>query len=160
MKMKAVSLTRPWSELVVSGVKDVENRSWVPYSTETINGEKYKFVFRGPLLIHASKRWDHEAVSFAERNGAEVSGHHPPGAIVGAVEVIGVCPSHDSHLIANKWNMNNGYCWLLGSVIELPPFPFRGRLKLFDVEIPEEWEGKEALETWLRNLEIKNVRPF
>lgn len=41
---KALSLLQPWASLVVHGRKTIETRSW---STK----------YRGPLLIHASKRW-------------------------------------------------------------------------------------------------------
>ncbi len=47
--MKALSLTQPWATLVAIGAKKVETRSWyTPY--------------RGPLAIHASKRFPPEAV--------------------------------------------------------------------------------------------------
>lgn len=42
--MKALSLTQPWATLVSTGAKCIETRSW-PTS------------FRGPLAIHASKRF-------------------------------------------------------------------------------------------------------
>ncbi len=42
--MKAVSLWQPWASLVAIGVKRIETRSW-PTS------------YRGPLAIHATKRW-------------------------------------------------------------------------------------------------------
>jgi activating signal cointegrator 1 len=41
--MKAISLLQPWATLVVIGAKKIETRSW---------NTKY----RGPLLIHASKK--------------------------------------------------------------------------------------------------------
>jgi hypothetical protein len=42
--MKALSLWQPWASLVSLGAKTLETRSW---STG----------YRGPLLIHAAKRW-------------------------------------------------------------------------------------------------------
>src|SRR6267378_3713180 len=43
--MKIISIRQPWASLIVSGVKDVENRTW---STR----------YRGPVLIHASRTAD------------------------------------------------------------------------------------------------------
>lgn len=43
--MKALSLRQPWTWLVATGIKDVENRTW-------------KTNFRGRILIHAGKSFD------------------------------------------------------------------------------------------------------
>jgi activating signal cointegrator 1 len=43
--MKSISLLQPWAQLVVMGAKRIETRSW---NTQ----------YRGPLLIHASKKID------------------------------------------------------------------------------------------------------
>ncbi len=43
--MKCISLHQPWASLVVLGAKKFETRSW-PTS------------YRGPLLIHAAKKWN------------------------------------------------------------------------------------------------------
>jgi hypothetical protein len=40
--MKILSVRQPWAALIVSGHKDIENRTW---STR----------YRGPVLIHASQ---------------------------------------------------------------------------------------------------------
>jgi hypothetical protein len=58
--MKTLSVRQPWASLLVSGLKDIENRMWAPN-------------FKGRILIHASlakvpKR-------FAEMNVFEVNNH-------------------------------------------------------------------------------------
>jgi hypothetical protein len=40
--MKAITVRQPWAELIASGAKRVENRTW-------------RTRYRGPLLIHAAK---------------------------------------------------------------------------------------------------------
>lgn len=40
--MKTLSVRQPWASLLVSGLKDIENRTWAPN-------------FKGRILIHA--RW-------------------------------------------------------------------------------------------------------
>lgn len=45
--MKAISLWQPWATLMAIGTKKIETRPW---------GTSY----RGPLAIHAAKKWDAE----------------------------------------------------------------------------------------------------
>lgn len=45
--MKCLSLWQPWATLLVAGVKHVETRGWPTR-------------FRGPLLIHAARKWSAE----------------------------------------------------------------------------------------------------
>lgn len=42
--MKCLTLHQPWATLVISGAKRIETRSW-------------KTAYRGPLLIHAGRKW-------------------------------------------------------------------------------------------------------
>ena len=49
--MKAISLWQPWASAIAAGVKTVETRSW-PTS------------YRGPLAIHAAKRWTAQEEAF------------------------------------------------------------------------------------------------
>lgn len=46
--MKAISLTQPWATLVAIGAKKIETRSWSK-------------AYRGPLAIHASKKFPEDA---------------------------------------------------------------------------------------------------
>ncbi len=43
--MRALSIMQPWAELIVAGIKDVENRTWPT-------------GFRGPIIIHTGQRPD------------------------------------------------------------------------------------------------------
>jgi len=45
--MKIISIRQPWAALIVSGIKDVENRTWPTR-------------YRGQLLIHASRTRRHQ----------------------------------------------------------------------------------------------------
>ncbi len=49
--MKTLSVKQPWSTLICTGIKDVENRTW-------------RTEYRGPLLIHASAQEDRGAELF------------------------------------------------------------------------------------------------
>ena len=47
--MKVLSIRQPWAWLIMTGLKDVENRTW---NTD----------FRGKFAIHASKKFDWDAL--------------------------------------------------------------------------------------------------
>lgn len=91
--MKCLSLWQPWATLLVTGSKQVETRGW-------------PIRHRGPLLIHAAKRWTTELADLAETEPflsallANVATSEmwrasdlPFGAIVGRVDVTGCVPT-------------------------------------------------------------------
>src|SRR5689334_19975166 len=57
--MKALSLKQPWTSIVASGLKNIENRKW---STS----------FRGPVLLHASKTFDLNSLGFIKQTAAKL----------------------------------------------------------------------------------------
>ena len=59
--MKTLSVRQPWASLLVSGLKDIENRTWAPN-------------FKGGILIHASSAKGPKR--FAEMNVFEVNNHN------------------------------------------------------------------------------------
>src|SRR5689334_8102777 len=79
--MKVISLLQPWASLVVIGAKQIETRSW---------NTKY----RGPLLIHASKKYQVAqkklAVEFNKKYGANLGyfDELPVGQIIGSVNLV------------------------------------------------------------------------
>lgn len=52
--MKCLSLWQPWASLVAHGKKRVETRGW-------------PLRYRGPLLIHAAKKWNREMADLCHR---------------------------------------------------------------------------------------------
>src|SRR5258707_13548260 len=84
--MKVLSIRQPWAQLVASGVKDVENRTWPTR-------------FRGPVLIHASQRADDVGSDEIERRfGVRPPPVLPLGGIVGVTEIVDCAKAHPS-----KW---------------------------------------------------------
>ena len=86
--MKAISLWQPYATLLAGGAKSVETRGW-------------HMSHRGPLLVHAAKKWDGRLADLCrlnvfatalERCGYSSSTALPFGAIVGAVEVVDCVP--------------------------------------------------------------------
>ena len=129
--MKTLSLKQPWAWLVVSDLKDVENRKWAT-------------KYRGKILIHASKKWDDEGEEFILSQlvkkhriliprGLPSEHHHEIsyGAIVGTVEVIDCVRQYDS-----PWFFGP-YGFVLRNAVKFEKtFSYKGMLGLF--EVPQE----------------------
>jgi hypothetical protein len=128
---KALSLSRPWTTLVMRGHKNIENRTW-----ETRH--------RGPLLIHGAQSWDgHTARALAEQilDGSAVAfaelehlkALHPTG-ILGVADVVDCCTSALSSdpCDCGPWAMPGQAHWKLANVRPFPePIPCRGALGLW-----------------------------
>lgn len=129
--MRAISLWQPWASAMALGLKRIETRHW---STS----------YRGPLAIHAAKRWTGE-----ERDFAEACARHyvlpelaapPLGAIVAVGFLTGVqrveairdslTPMEDGF-----GNYSNGrFGWLFRDIEPLPEaVPFKGAQGFFTV---------------------------
>ena len=119
-EIKALSIRQPWASLIVAGIKPIENRTW--YSN-----------YRGPLLIHAAKKWDKEGAIYLVMH-ADISPYlmqradECRGMIIGRVKMVDCATHHPS-----KW-----FFGPYGFVFEDPqklllPIPYRGQLGLFEV---------------------------
>ena len=74
--MKILSVRQPWAQLIVSDLKDVENRTWPTR-------------YRGPVLIHSSQRADSISSDEVERRfGIRLSGEMPLGGVIGLAELV------------------------------------------------------------------------
>jgi hypothetical protein len=114
--VKALSIHQPFAWLIVSGIKPVENRSW-------------NARYRGPLLIHASRRLHSVSVDEIERHyGVSINMDALEfGGIVGRVELADVVTTHPS-----KW-FQGPYGFVLKNPVQLPFRPYRGRQMFFEV---------------------------
>ena len=145
MTLKALSLTRPWTELVLSRVKDVENRTWgTPY--------------RGLLVIHGAKSWDPAARhTFDDVVGEpdDVADRYCPrdklAAPTGYLGVVVVTDCHPSRSPAcrppadiaewcdrcSPWAFDGSWHWQITGACRFPePIPGGGRLGLFEPPPP------------------------
>jgi hypothetical protein len=122
--MKAMSVRQPWADLILSGRKSLELRTWEPN-------------LRGRILIHAGKAVVEEA---CRRYGLD---RHrlTTGALLGSVEVAGVVrltPENWSRLATSHLDWGRFAPDLLGWELREPrwlprPIPWRGALGLFEV---------------------------
>lgn len=129
--MKAISLWQPWASAISLGHKRIETRGWPTRH-------------RGPIAIHAAKRWTPEereiASMFEERHGMTGLADPPRGCIVAVATLVSVRPTE--HLIEEiseteemLGNYGPGrYGWMLEDVRRLDdPVPWRGMQGLFEV---------------------------
>ena len=116
--MKALSIQQPWAQLIVAGLKPIENRTW---TTD----------YRGPLLIHAAQRMsvEIEAVERAFAIKIDRKALHF-GAIIGRVELVDIVTHSRSPWFAGP------YGFVLRNPRPMHPLPWRGRLNLFEVDLP------------------------
>ncbi|MCU0912991.1 MAG: ASCH domain-containing protein [Planctomycetes bacterium] len=127
--MRALSIWQPWAWLIIHGGKDIENRSWPTY-------------YRGPLLIHASKKpprsQDLDAIALWMRErgldqAAEAMlrvGQWDFGGIIGKVDLVDCVRGHRS-----VWAEQDSETWhfVLANPMELPFEAMRGERGVFEV---------------------------
>lgn len=118
---KALSIQQPWAWLLVNGHKDVENRSWPT-------------AYRGPLLIHAGKKFDDEGWAYVRfrHPGVEMPalGSFQMGGVVGIARLVDCVRESES-----PWFFGP-YGFVLADAHEIPFLPMRGQLGLFPVHPP------------------------
>ena len=118
--MKALSLKQPWTTLIVTGIKPIENRKW---STS----------YRGQLLMHASKTWDKEGAQWIVDHFPELKdliywSNHLKGKIIGQVDMIDCVTQYDS-----PWFFGP-YGFIFRDAIEFKnPIPYKGQLNIFEI---------------------------
>ena len=127
MKVKALSFRQPWAELVLQGKKTLDLRTW---STR----------HRGPLAIYASQT--------VEKDACRVHGLDPDqlttGAVIGLVDLVGMVEldqaaydARESQHLSGRHFQEPLFGWELANPRPLAePIPTRGRLLLFEVDIP------------------------
>jgi len=136
--MKALTIIQPFAELIASGVKRVENRTWY-------------FKHRGPLAIHAGK-----SLKYGGQSIYEMAGYYDLprerlalGAVIAVVDVIDcvklvvtpervVVPTsaQSRHDWLNDHEHTEGpYCFVLANVRRLArPLFMNGKQGPFDVD--------------------------
>lgn len=124
----ALSIMQPWAGLIVNGLKDIENRSW---STR----------FRGPVLIHAGKKLDGDAMDSVDAGMHPVTfddleGHYglvyPRGGIVGVAEIVDCVSASRS-----PWFVGD-FGFVIRNARPLPFIPCKGALGFFTPNLAEE----------------------
>lgn len=119
IKMKVLSIKQPFAELIVTGKKTIELRSW-------------NTKFRGEFLVHASKVPDKKAMA---RFGFEKL---PLGAIVGSVKLVEVKEYMSENAFNDDCkkhrgvNYEKGYGFILERAKRIKEIPVLGKLGFWD----------------------------
>jgi hypothetical protein len=124
MKIKALSIKPPWIELILSGRKIIEVRSW-------------KTNYRGPLLLVSSKSLDPYGASrfpYSDNLLPALRGHAVGVCWLGECSMMTSC--HEWKALCDYYH--GLYSWFLRGVKPIKPFPVRGRLRLFEVEVADD----------------------
>jgi activating signal cointegrator 1 len=123
--VRAVSLWQPWASAMALGLKTVETRHW-------------RTNVRGPVAIHAAKRWTREERELAEAHGLALP--LPLGAVVAVGRLMSI---HSTDRLAdrlNDWELAWGnyapgrFGWIFEDIRPLSePVPCIGRQGFFDL---------------------------
>ena len=114
LRMRCLSVRQPWAELIASGRKSVEVRSWTT-------------SYRGPLLICAGVAWHQLGVELHGRLGQR-------GCAVCLVWLVDIRPLVDADSDAARLDARDfagQFAWVLRSPERVEPLEMSGRLGLF-----------------------------
>lgn len=130
--MKAISLWQPWASLWLSPAKIHETRHWRTHH-------------RGPLLVHAAKRFDKldEDDALVDICWREFPNMNiPTGALLGIVNIVACVPTEsfppahradDDYVCGDfaegRWAWRRSVTFVVFDA----PIPYKGRQGLFDV---------------------------
>jgi len=122
--LPCLSMKQPWANMLVSGVKTIETRTWPTRH-------------RGWLLIAASLKVDESAMQLRPHAGF---GRGPRGRLVGLVKITGCRPmtEHDEQSACCAV-YPRAQAWLCADATLLPSSEqhrIKGRLGIFSVKVP------------------------
>lgn len=110
LRLKALSIKQPWANMIVAGEKTIETRVWAtPY--------------RGRILLLSSKQPKIEPAGFA----------------LALADLIDCRPmTKRDEAYARCALYPDAVAWVLANVEPIQPFPIKGQLGLFNVEVAAE----------------------
>lgn len=114
---RLLTVRQPWANLIMQGVKDIENRTW---ATE----------YRGEIYIHAGRAGVSPAdLALAESHLGELP-DLPFGVVLGSVNLVDIVRDHPS-----PWAIPGTFHWVLspGRFLLRKPVPWRGNQGLLPI---------------------------
>jgi len=121
--MKALSIKQPWASEIALELKTIEVRSW-------------KTNHRGDLLIVATKKPDARALRVLQSQG--LLQDVPLGCTVAIVNLVDCRTMTEADAFQADYEYYPGaYAWVLEDIRPIKAFPVKGRLGLYEVELPE-----------------------
>ena len=117
--MKAISLKQPWASFIAIGQKTIETRTW-------------KTNYRGELLIVSSKSKIEKGLPYAGLFNLKLEF----GKALAIVNLVDCRPMKKEDEEKAMCPCSPGrYAWILENIRKIEPFPVKGQLGLYDVEI-------------------------
>ena len=126
--MKCLSIKQPYAELIVTGKKTIELRTW-------------NTNFRGNVLVHASKRIDNDDCKRLKIDPSKLI----TGAVIGKANLYDVkhyksreefLADSRLHFASERYYPEHAYGFLLKDASPLPePIFMRGRLGFYNVDV-------------------------
>ncbi len=114
--MKALSVKQPWANMIASGEKTIETRKW---ATD----------YRGDLLIVSSRQPRIE----------------PAGSALAVARLVDCRPMRREDEASACCPIYPGaVSWILRDIRKIRPFTVKGRLGIYEVEIPDEMLREEG----------------
>ena len=143
-EIRALSITQPWAECILSEGKNVENRTWNTH-------------LRGYIAIHASSSYDKRRFdSCAKSYGVKVNPDEVDyGSIVGFAKLVDVVTEEDLTRDTKKW-FEGDYGFVFEDIIKLKhPVEVKGTLSFWKLK------GKtlEACLSQLSPTQVKKLLP-
>ena len=161
MKIKAISLWQPWASLVVPpGPKDFETRGWdtsyrgqllICAAKGGLPHEEIINLLMQPMFFAALK---HLIPKYGERDlprlrlwAEAIYQNLPFGQAVATCNLVGTYKTEKIALSQIWFNLPFGdfssgrFAWHLLDRRAIKPFPVTGRQRLFEVELPEDFEA-------------------
>lgn len=155
--MKTISLWQPWASLLFCFRPEIWDATAdladgpIGIAAKNFETRSWKTSYRGPLLIHAAKRFgaDQRSACLSEpfrsvlRNwgGFTSLGDLPRGAIIGCVKLVAVYRAEKMRDVVPKQELTFGdfssgrYAWRLETPYRFEtPVPYRGSQGLFEVD--------------------------
>lgn len=140
--MKAITIKQPWAQLICSGIKPIENRTWAT-------------KYRGRVLIHASaKPVKPNPLGFVQWNSLSPdqklllrSNTLSNSAIIGSVEIVDCVINHPSiwaektdYVEMNLQGLGPVYNWVLANPVLFakPITNVKGKLSFWEYGLTEE----------------------
>ena len=134
--MKCLSVSQPFADLIISGKKTIELRSW-------------NTSFRGEFLIHAPLK-----IRIEDAKRLKINHKFVTGAIIGKAEIYDVKKYSSKKEITKDKDLHHArkdfHCKVFGFVLKNAksfkiPIPQKGQLGFFDVDIPKRKIKSEEL---------------
>ncbi|KKL41711.1 hypothetical protein LCGC14_2367550 [marine sediment metagenome] len=125
--MKALSIRQPWAWLIVHGWKDIENRTRLQ-------------KFRGRIYVHAGQKYDYEGLKWlATWLAPEIFGMISTLCVSKQTGLVGEIDIVDSTVKSESPWFTGPYGYVLANPLAYEvPIPYKGRLGLFEVTLPQE----------------------